>query len=369
MNNEYDVLVVGAGAAGIGMGVVLQDLGVTNFSILERHEVGASFLRWPREMRFISPSFTSNGFGLLDLNAVTLHTSPAYTLHEEHPTGHHYARYLQAVTQHYALPVQTGVEVYRVQPEQGGFLLETSQGKFRSRFVIWAAGEFQYPNASPFAGAEHCIHNATVPGWKSLEGDEFVIVGGYESGIDAAVSLVRLGKRVRVLDDTAPWDVASPDPSLTLSPYTQGRLRKAQATGRLELIAAGVDRVARENGHYLIHGLDGESWTSPTPPVLATGFAGSLGLIHELFDWHEEHYYALLSEQDESTKTAGLFVVGPSVRHGNIILCFIYKFRQRFAVVARAIGARLGLDTEVLERYRPQMFLDDLSCCDDTCAC
>jgi hypothetical protein len=65
----------------------------------------------------------------------------------------------------------------------------------------------------------------------------------------------------------------------------------------------------------------------------------------------------------------GLFVVGPSVRHGSIILCFIYKFRQRFAVVAHAIGEQLGLDTSVLDLYRPQMFLDDLSCCDDTCAC
>jgi thioredoxin reductase len=369
MNNDYDVLIVGAGAAGVGMGVVLQDLGVESFSILERHEVGASFLRWPQEMRFISPSFTSNGFGLLDLNAVTLNTSPAYTLHEEHPSGRHYARYLQAVAQHFALPVQAGVDVYRVQPEGDGFLLATSQGTLRSRFVIWAAGEFQYPNTSPFAGAEHCIHNATVPAWKRLEGDDFVIVGGYESGIDAAVSLVRLGKRVRVLDDTAPWDAASPDPSLVLSPYTHGRLRRAQATGRLALVAAGVAGVARENGHYLIHGLDGESWISPTPPVLATGFAGSLGLIHELFDWHEARFYALLNEHDESTKTPGLFVVGPSVRHGNIILCFIYKFRQRFAVVARAIGQRLGLDTQALERYRPQMFLDDLSCCDEPCAC
>ena len=369
MADQYDVVIVGAGAAGVGMGVVLQDLGVGNFTILERHEVGASFLRWPAEMRFISPSFTSNGFGLLDLNAVTLNTSPAHTLREEHPTGRNYAQYLKAVAAHFALPVQEGVDVTTVRPEAGGFAFATSAGQLNSRFVIWAAGEFQYPNQKVFAGAEHCIHNATVPSWQELAGDEFVVVGGFESGIDAAVNLVRAGKQVRVLDDTAPWELVAPDPSISLSPYTQGRLRKAQASGRLELIPAGVDRVERQNGHYIVHGLAGERWISPTAPILATGFAGSLSLVHELFDWHEEQYYALLTGDDESTKTPGLFLVGPAVRHGSIILCFIYKFRQRFAVVAHAIGQRLGLDTGVLDAYRPQMFLDDLNCCDDTCAC
>ncbi len=93
-------------------------------------------------------------------------------------------------------------------------------------------------------------------------------------------------------------------------------------------------------------------------------------LIDDLFEWHSDYNYVLLTAHDESTKTAGLFVVGPAVRHENIILCFIYKFRQRFAVVAQAIGTRLSLDTGALERYRQhQMFLDDLSCCDDECVC
>jgi putative flavoprotein involved in K+ transport len=366
---QYDVVIVGAGAAGVGMGVALQELGIDHFTLLERHEVGASFLRWPREMRFISPSFPSNGFGLLDLNAVALNTSPAYSLHEEHPTGQDYAQYLKAVATHFALPVQEGIEVYAVHPLDGGFRLFTSAGQVQTRFLIWAAGEFQYPNTDPFAGAEYGIHSATVRSWRALAGEEFTIIGGYESGIDAAANLVELGKRVWVLDDTAPWALSSPDPSVTLSPFTQERLRRAQATGRLELIAGGVEQVRRENGHYVLQGLAGEQWLSPTPPILATGFAGSLSLIGDLFEWHRERHYVLLTAQDESTKTPGLFLVGPSVRHGSLILCFIYKFRQRFAVVAQAIGERMGLDTTVLERYRPQMFLDDLTCCDDTCAC
>jgi thioredoxin reductase len=369
MNNQYDVVIVGAGAAGVGVGVTLQELGVKRLVLLERHQVGASFLRWPAEMRFISPSFPSNGFGLLDLNAVTLNTSPAFTLREEHPTGREYAQYLQAVAEHFALPVQNGVEVYTVRPQTEGFTLFTSAGQIGCRFLIWAAGEFQYPNTTPFEGAEHCIHNASVTSWRGLVGEEFVVIGGYESGMDAAVNLVELGKQVRVLDDTAPWELSAPDPSVTLSPYTQGRLRSAYASGRLALISAGVERVERSNGHLIIHGLAGERWLTTTSPILATGFAGSLSLVGELFDWHPTRRIVLLTEHDESTKTPGLFVVGPAVRHNNLVLCFIYKFRQRFAVVAQAIGERLGLETALLERYRPQMFLDDLTCCDDMCVC
>lgn len=373
MNNDHEVIIVGAGAAGVGMGVVLQDLGLQDFVLLERHTVGASFLRWPAEMRLISPSFPSNGFGLLDLNAVALNTSPGFTLHEEHPTGRQYAYYLQTVAEHFALPVQTGIDVQQVAFSDGQFTLTTSAGLLRSRFVIWAAGEFQYPNTQPFAGAEHCIHSATVASWRHLSeattADEFTIIGGYESGIDAAVNLIDLGKRVRVLDDTEPWDVTTPDPSIALSPYTHARLHRALASNRLTLEAGGVARVDRQADTYVVHGLDGETWHGTTAPILATGFTGSLGLIHDLFEWHPERYYALLSAQDESTRTPGLFLTGPAVRHGAILLCFIYKFRQRFAVVANAIGQRMGLDTAPLERYRPHMFLEDLTCCDDTCAC
>jgi cation diffusion facilitator CzcD-associated flavoprotein CzcO len=99
-NQSYDVVIVGAGAAGIGCGVVLKDLGLERFTILERHQVGASFSRWPEEMNFITPSFPSHGFGLLDLNAVTLKTSPAIAFRREHISGKQYAVYLQTVADH-----------------------------------------------------------------------------------------------------------------------------------------------------------------------------------------------------------------------------------------------------------------------------
>ena len=73
--------------------------------------------------------------------------------------------------------------------------------------------------------------------------------------------------------------------------------------------------------------------------------------------------------EDESTKTPGLFLVGPAVRHGELSFCFVYKFRQRFGVVADAIARQLGRETDqAVEACRKMnMFLDDLSCCKAAC--
>ena len=77
----YDVVVVGGGAAGVGVAIAL------NFAVLERHMVGASFAAWPAETRFITPSFPTNSIGMLDLNSIAIGVSPAFGMEVEHPTG------------------------------------------------------------------------------------------------------------------------------------------------------------------------------------------------------------------------------------------------------------------------------------------
>lgn len=103
---HYQTIIIGAGAAGIGFGSAMQRLGLTNFLIIEKGHIGESFLRWPRTTQFITPSFTTNGFGFPDLNAVIPDTSPAFSFEKEHLSGVEYARYLQLVAAHYNLPIQ-----------------------------------------------------------------------------------------------------------------------------------------------------------------------------------------------------------------------------------------------------------------------
>jgi len=340
INQAVDIVIVGAGPAGVGCGIVLKELGIENFTILERHQVGASFILWPEEMRFITPSFPSHGFGLLDLNAITRKTSPALAFGQEHLTGQQYAVYLKTVADYFELPVQTETEVKEVTPlSEGGFQVETSQGRVQSKFVIWAAGEYQYPNLNPFPGAEYCWHNSQIRSWKDIEGEELIVIGGYESGMDAASNLIALGKKVGVIDPAEPWNNNHPDPSISLSPYSLQRLEFVERTGRLQLLGnTTVKEVEKIGDGYAIY-TDSQKYFTSHPPILCTGFDTSLKQIASLFDW--SNGYVALNENDESTLTPGLFVVGPSVQHGNLVLCFIYKFRQRFAVVASAIESKI----------------------------
>ena len=141
--HEWPCVIVGAGAAGIGIARALQEIDVPAV-ILERHEIGGSFRRWPREMRFLTPSFPSNSFGTLDLNSIAIGTSPAFTLECEHPTGAQYADYLKSVVEYFHLPVQTGIDVLSMTARSGGgFELETSTGGILAAPVVGAAGEFQ----------------------------------------------------------------------------------------------------------------------------------------------------------------------------------------------------------------------------------
>ncbi len=367
-----DVVIVGAGAAGLGFGVTLRHLGIENFAILDRAAIGASFLRWPRQTRFITPSFASNQFGHLDLNAVCLETSPAYSIGVEHPTGVEYAAYLRGVAEHFELPVATGVDVLSVarRAPHNRFRLETSRGDVRARFVVWAGGEMQYPRTGGFHGADLCLHYSGVTSWNDLGGHERCIVGGAESGIDAAVALAAAGRRAVVFDRDEPWNRHGSDPSQLLSPFTRMRLNSAVDSGRVTLRGGRAVTGVRRNGNgYRLALEDGDVIDCAEKPILATGFVGSARIVRSLFDWHDE-YSPLLTENDESTITRGLFLVGPQVRQGNLVFCFIYKFRQRFAVVANQIARRLRVSTEPLEWYRRHgMYLDDLSCCEDACAC
>jgi len=371
MHTEINVLIIGAGPAGIGCAAALQRCGIENVLILDKSGVGASFEAWPKQMKLLTPSFHSNPFGAVDLNAITPNTSPADYLHTQHPTGAEYARYLKAVSLYYELRF-LHAEARKIRRTGDGFTVETSQGILKPRFIIWAAGEFGHPDQRGIIGADLCLHNSKVRDWSELKGKKFTVIGGYESGIDAAIQLAWLGREVDLLSRGEPWGETSSDPSRALSPRTRDRLKRClcDAPGRLHFYKnADIVDVSKVHGGYELTDVDGTPFLSPTQPILATGFRSSLEIISQHFAWRGDH--AILDEAtDESTTTHGLFYSGPSLVHREAMFCFIYKFRSRFGIITRTIAERMGKEwQEPLKLWRERGFMiEDLACCTD-CKC
>ena len=374
MKKSNTVLIIGAGPAGLGCALALQQCGIDDVQVIDQKGVGASFEHWPAQMRLLTPSFHSNAFGSVDLNAISPETSPADFLRTQHPTGQEYARYLQAVAHHYALAVEAGVSVTGVRPDQEGFEVATTAGLRHSRFVIWAVGEFSRPDTGGIQGADHCLHNSQVKDWEAIAAgaESFTLIGGYESGIDAAINLMQLGKQVHLLARGHPWESDDPDPSRALSPHTRDRLKTAllEASGSVQFYKnAEVLAVQPVDEGYQLTVREGRPFHSPSQPILCTGFQSALEPIRGLWAW-EKGQPLIAEPSDESTLTPGLFYSGPSLHHRGMLFCFIYKYRARFGIVARAIADRLGVEWEQpLKLWRERGFmLEDLSCCSD-CQC
>ena len=365
-----DALVIGAGPSGIGAALALGDVEDLFFGVLERGQVGQTFLDWPAQQTFLTPSFTGNGFGATDLNSIHPLTSPAFSLGVDYPDGPQYARYLNGVVEHFDIPVLEGAEVTDVRPGPDGFTVASSRGPVTARALIWAGGEFADPAPLDFPGAQRVVHSSAPEAWERRDG-HVVVIGGYESGIDIACHHVRLGASATVVDPACPWEGASTsDPSFRLAPRSNMRLAEALRTGRLTLVPASALAVSREpDGQFAVL-LDDESVVvSDRAPISAVGFGPGLGPVAELFGRREDGW-PLVDEDDQSTITPGLFLVGPALRHGGLKFCFVYKFRQRFAHVARVIGERAGKNCSGLEGWRAAgMLADDLSCCGAECAC
>ncbi|EJK47772.1 hypothetical protein THAOC_33489 [Thalassiosira oceanica] len=436
---DYEVIIVGAGCSGVGVALMLTEtfgLDKDQVLMIERGpEVGHSFRQWPKEMRFISPSFNQQGWSdSFDLNSISYGTSPAFSLHSEHPSGVEYASYLSAIAKTNELRCKFNTEVCAVTKadesqdenadnpptlfsvtihahEEKNVDEEDAKETLTARYVVWAAGEFQYANKedSGLRGAQLCMHNSEVDSWHDVTGDERIVIGGYESGVDACYNLAKANKKVSLLASTPCWDTKTTDPSTELAPYTASRLREVcspQFEGPKPKLYAPLRVIeveeSREGYVVTAEWLDLEEKVeaplrtktlisaddtgagppgtkffikTKNKPIIATGFEGSVkAAASHLFEFGDASKGCLgnapiLTLEDESTKVPGLFLAGPQVRHDNLSFCFVYKFRQRFGIVANAICQRLGMETSqaVLTCRENNMYMDDFETCGDTC--
>jgi putative flavoprotein involved in K+ transport len=187
---KTEVLVVGAGQAGVAMGEHLGRAGIPHL-VLERGRIAE---RW-RSARW--DSLVANGPAWHDrFPGMEFSGSPDAFVPKEQV-----ADYFVAYANKIAAPIRCGVEVKRVERNIGrsGFRVETSNGTIEAEYVVAATGAFQVPVIPPLvpetAGIAQ-LHSASYRNPGQLPGGAVLVIGAGSSGVQIADELVRAGRRV-----------------------------------------------------------------------------------------------------------------------------------------------------------------------------
>ena len=293
------VIIVGAGPAGIGVASLLEQTGI-DYVILEKKVIGTSFLKWPKRMEMITPSFPSNAFGQMDLNSICESTSPGFSFKKEHLTGKEYGEYLVSVVDYFNIKGQTNTEVQKVTKQKEGWRLETNQGSFYCKYLIWATGEFQNPKTSNILGSKYSIHSSSIKDCKSLKGDDFIVVGGYESGVQIAYELIENNKKVTVINPDKIDDKYTSDPSKVLSPYTHEKYQKIKSSQAYKEVLGEVTSISEKGSSYELLLADNTIIKTQNKPICATGFSLVIKPLEQLITYRKDGSPKLQEQSDES---------------------------------------------------------------------
>jgi putative flavoprotein involved in K+ transport len=188
---EIEVLVVGAGQAGVAMSEHLSDYGVPHL-VVERDRIAE---RW-RSERW--DSLVANGpawhdrFPGLEFTGL----DP-----DDFASKEQVADYFVAYAEKIGAPVRCGVEVTSVRRNVGrpGFRVQTSDGVIDARYVVAATGSFQrpvIPAIVPDGAGLLGIHSSSYRNPGQLPAGAVLVVGAGSSGVQIADELRRSGRQV-----------------------------------------------------------------------------------------------------------------------------------------------------------------------------
>jgi hypothetical protein len=189
---DEDVLVIGAGPAGLAVSACLRRAGVPHVVVDRGHEVAVSWKRHYDRLRLHT---------VKHLSSLPFTPWPPGT--PRYPPRADVVRYLDHYADEHQIRPRFGVDVRRVTRRDVRFWVDTSAGACEPRFVVVATGYNGVPNEpglpglSAFGGP--VTHTATYANPQPYAGRRTLVVGCGNSGAEIALDLAEHGVEVSMV--------------------------------------------------------------------------------------------------------------------------------------------------------------------------
>jgi thioredoxin reductase (NADPH) len=298
-----DVLIVGAGPAGLAAGIAATKAGLS-YQIIEKGALVNSLLRYPTEMVF----FTTPE--LMEIGGLPF-VSP-----NDKPSRLEALRYYRRCSDTFKLEIAFDETVAAIrrggsEKKDAPFTIETQHKRgerrqYEGRTVVLATGAYDFFNPMGVPGEDlpHVSHYFTSP--HPFYRKRVVIVGGKNSAAEAALELYRAGafptivhRRAALGDSIKYW----------VKPDIENRIREGSVDARFNthVVEITPDSV-------VVEGPDGREALPADGVFLLTGYISDTALLRNAgVELHPETCGPRHNPETFETNISGLYVIGAMV--------------------------------------------------------
>jgi putative flavoprotein involved in K+ transport len=183
MNKTYDVIVIGAGQAGLATGYHLKRSGHSYLILEASGEAAGSWPHYYDSLKLFSPAKYSSLPGM---------SFP--TKGDHYPVRDEVVQYLRSYASFYQFPIAYHQYVETVDKISEIFQVMTTTGElFRAKNIICATGSFNRPNLPSIEGHEDfkgsIIHSSNYSSPASFADQSIIVVGSGNSAVQIAIEL------------------------------------------------------------------------------------------------------------------------------------------------------------------------------------